>query len=216
MRINEVETIVGITKKNIRFYEEQGLLEPKRNLENGYRNYNESDVRTLQIIKVFRKLGISIEDIKMMLSGRHTLKDGMRRHLVSLERERKNLDQSVLLCKELEACDDNLNTLDVKELMSKIENMEKEGTTFLNKHKGDVKVRYVAPIIVTLVMMVMLLCLMWVIYYAYQFETPDRPPLGFIIFIIGVLICVGIGTVVALIERIKEIGKGESDEARRY
>ena len=69
---------------------------------------------------------------------------------------------------------------------------------------------------VTLVMMVMLLCLMWIIYYAYQFETPDRPPLGFIIFIIGILICVGIGTVVALIERIKEIGKGESDEARRY
>ena len=66
MRINEVETIVGITKKNIRFYEEQGLLEPKRNLENGYRNYNESDVRTLQIIKVFRKLGISIEDINLV------------------------------------------------------------------------------------------------------------------------------------------------------
>lgn len=216
MRINEVETIVGITKKNIRFYEEQGLLEPKRNLENGYRNYNENDVRTLQIIKVFRKLGISIEDIKMMLSGRHTLKDGMRRHLVSLERERKNLDQSVLLCKELEACDDNLNTLDVRELILKIENMEKEGTTFLNKHKSDVKVMYVAPIIITIVMVLALLCLIWVIYYAYQFESPDRPPFSFIVFMIGVLICVGVGAVMALIERIKEIGKGESDEAQRY
>ncbi len=28
MRINEVEAQVGITKKNIRFYEEQGLLLP--------------------------------------------------------------------------------------------------------------------------------------------------------------------------------------------
>ena len=27
MKINEVEALVGITKKNIRFYEEQGLLE---------------------------------------------------------------------------------------------------------------------------------------------------------------------------------------------
>ena len=28
MKINEVEAQVGITKKNIRFYEEQGLLSP--------------------------------------------------------------------------------------------------------------------------------------------------------------------------------------------
>ena len=32
MKINEVEALVGITKKNIRFYEEQGLLKPGRNL----------------------------------------------------------------------------------------------------------------------------------------------------------------------------------------
>ena len=37
MKINQVEQLVGITKKNIRFYEEQGLLSPGRNRENGYR-----------------------------------------------------------------------------------------------------------------------------------------------------------------------------------
>ena len=31
MRINEVEALVGITKKNIRFYEAEGLLTPRRN-----------------------------------------------------------------------------------------------------------------------------------------------------------------------------------------
>ena len=39
MKINEVEKLIGITKKNIRFYEEQGLLSPSRNRENGYRDY---------------------------------------------------------------------------------------------------------------------------------------------------------------------------------
>lgn len=34
MRINKVEELVGITKKNIRFYEEKGLLTPERNTEN--------------------------------------------------------------------------------------------------------------------------------------------------------------------------------------
>jgi len=33
MKINEVEALVGITKKNIRFYEEKGLLSPSRNSE---------------------------------------------------------------------------------------------------------------------------------------------------------------------------------------
>ena len=32
MRINKVEELVGITKKNIRFYEEKGLLNPARNI----------------------------------------------------------------------------------------------------------------------------------------------------------------------------------------
>ena len=47
MRINEVERRVGVTKKNIRFYEEEGLLKPGRNAENGYREYGEADVHRL-------------------------------------------------------------------------------------------------------------------------------------------------------------------------
>ena len=35
MRINKVEELVEISKKNIRFYEEKGLLNPMRNAENG-------------------------------------------------------------------------------------------------------------------------------------------------------------------------------------
>ena len=38
MRIKEVEDLVGITRKNIRFYEKEGLLTPGRELENSYRD----------------------------------------------------------------------------------------------------------------------------------------------------------------------------------
>ena len=37
MKINQVAELVGITKKNIRFYEEQKLVEPGRDSQNGYR-----------------------------------------------------------------------------------------------------------------------------------------------------------------------------------
>lgn len=38
MKINEVEKRVEISKKSIRFYEQEGLLHPERNKENGYRD----------------------------------------------------------------------------------------------------------------------------------------------------------------------------------
>ena len=57
MKIKQVEELVGITRKNIRFYEEQGLLNVAR-AENGYREYHQADVIRLQEIKLFRKMDI--------------------------------------------------------------------------------------------------------------------------------------------------------------
>ena len=50
MKIKQVEELVGITRKNIRFYEEQGLLSVER-AENGYREYSWTDVRRLQELR---------------------------------------------------------------------------------------------------------------------------------------------------------------------
>ena len=52
LKINEVEALVGITRKNIRFYESEGLLAPRRNSENGYRDY-----RTARRTEQFRVSG---------------------------------------------------------------------------------------------------------------------------------------------------------------
>lgn len=75
VKINEVEALVGITRKNIRFYESEGLLAPRRNSENGYRDYGEGDVAVLRQIKLMRKLGVSLEEIRQMQSGTHTVGD---------------------------------------------------------------------------------------------------------------------------------------------
>lgn len=54
MLIREVEERCGISKKNIRFYEQQGLLQPKRNASN-YREYEEADLIVLKKIILLRK-----------------------------------------------------------------------------------------------------------------------------------------------------------------
>ena len=73
MKINEVEQLVGITKRNIRFYEKEGLLSPSRNSDNGYREYGEAEVETLKQIKLLRKLDVPMEEIRRMQQGALTL-----------------------------------------------------------------------------------------------------------------------------------------------
>lgn len=59
MTIKEVEKKLNITRANIRFYEKEGLLEPKR-CDNEYRDYSEDDLKRLEKILLFRKCNISI------------------------------------------------------------------------------------------------------------------------------------------------------------
>ena len=63
LRINEAEKLVGVTKRNIRYYETEGLLSPGRETGNGYRDYTQADVDALRRIKLLRKLDLPLEEI---------------------------------------------------------------------------------------------------------------------------------------------------------
>ena len=69
MQINEVTQQVDLSKRAIKYYEEQGLLTVKKD-SNGYRNYTEENLTTLKEIAVYRKLGINISDIKQLLKSK--------------------------------------------------------------------------------------------------------------------------------------------------
>ena len=82
MTIQEVERQSGMTRANIRFYEEKGLLTPQRQ-PNGYRDYSAADVETLRRVRLLRSLDISIDTIRALQSGERTLE------AVLAERERR-------------------------------------------------------------------------------------------------------------------------------
>jgi len=67
MKINELENQLGLSRANIRFYEKEGLLTPERK-ENGYREYSEADISILKKIIIFRKIGLSLPQIKEILN----------------------------------------------------------------------------------------------------------------------------------------------------
>ena len=216
LKINEVEALVGITKKNIRFYEAEGLLAPRRNSDNGYRDYGEAEVETLRRIKLLRKLSVTLQDIRQMLSGAHTVGDGMRRHLVTLERERQNLDAAARLCGELADCQERLADLDAAALLEQMAEMEQSGTTFQNKQSQDIRARYVAPVAVTVLMVLLMLGLIWLFLWAFETDPAGAPPLPLLAVFIAVPTVVALGVIVSLVQRIREIGRREIDDARQF
>lgn len=216
MKINEVEALAGIAKKNIRFYEEQGLISPRRNPENGYRDYGEEDVLVLRRIRLLRKLDVPIDEIRLMLSGSHTVGDGMRRHLISLERQQRNLQQAMELCQELAYQDIPISQLDTESLLTRMETLEQAGTSFHDVAAQDIKKRYIAPVVVTAVVVTFMTALSGLLLWALTISPEDAPPIWFVLVVIGFFAAVGVGCVAALAQRIREIQKGEIDDAKKY
>ena len=66
--IKEVEEKTGLTRSSIRFYEKEHLIDPKRDKHNRYRDYTETDAENLKKIAYLRTLGISIENIRKIIS----------------------------------------------------------------------------------------------------------------------------------------------------
>lgn len=216
MKINEVEALAGIAKKNIRFYEEQGLISPRRNPENGYRDYGEEDVLVLRRIRLLRKLDVPIDEIRLMLSGSHTVGDGMRRHLISLERQQRNLQQAMELCQELAYQDIPISQLDTESLLTRMETLEQAGTSFHDVAAQDIKKRYIAPVVVTTIVVTVMIALSALLLWALSLDPKQAPPIWFVAVILGLFIAVGVGCVAALTQRIREIQKGEIDDAKKY
>lgn len=63
MRIGELAKRAGTTTRTLRYYESRGLLRARR-AENGYRTYDENDLRLLQQIRTLQDFGFDLEETR--------------------------------------------------------------------------------------------------------------------------------------------------------
>ena len=63
MRIGELARRAGTSPRTLRYYEEQGLLLARRR-PNGYREYEESEVRLAREIRALLAIGFGLEEIR--------------------------------------------------------------------------------------------------------------------------------------------------------
>lgn len=212
MKINEVEQSVGITKKNIRFYEQQGLLHPKRNSENGYREYDEADVECLKKIKLLRKLSLPIEEIRKIQSGDLLLADALKRQLIVLEREQTNLMETAGLCRLILDDEGLYQTLSPDKYLERMVRMEEKGTKFKNVSSDTIRNKR-GSIIAAFVFILMMALVVATFIWGYMQDPIPNLLFGLFLLIPAAFI---LAVIIALFQRIKELEGGEEDVARKY
>ena len=214
MKIYQVEELVGITKKNIRFYEDKGLLNPDRNPENDYREYSLADVRTLEKIKLFRKLSVPIEEIKLLQNGKMSVSQCMSAQIERIEKEQQNAQVMKELCNRLKNEAADIDSLDASNYLKEMEKLEQEGTEFADIQKQDInRKKKTGAIAGAAIFIVIMLLVLATLLYAMISEHASLFPM---IIPITIILAVLIGTVVVLVQRIKEIDSNEEFEARKY
>ena len=81
MTIKDVEQKTGLGRSNIRFYEKEKLIEPVKNINNGYKDYSQKDADKIKKIAYLRTLGVSIQDIRSIIQQEITLYEVLKTQL---------------------------------------------------------------------------------------------------------------------------------------
>ena len=68
--INKLSKLAGISTRTLRYYDEIGLISPKRINSNGYRVYGQKEVDLLQRILFFRELKMPLDEIKRIMQSK--------------------------------------------------------------------------------------------------------------------------------------------------
>lgn len=91
--VKEVSSITGVSVRTLHHYDAIGLLKPTRVTEAGYRLYDDTALRRLQTILLFRELQFPLKEIREILdSPGFDQKEALQQQIHLLELQRQHLD----------------------------------------------------------------------------------------------------------------------------
>ncbi len=106
VRIGEMAKQFGVTLRTLRFYEDKGLLNPKR--DGATRLYTRRDRARLKLILLGRKVGFSLREVKQMIDLYDPTGSNTRQLRLTLDKSEKQLAR---LQKQRALIDDAMNEL---------------------------------------------------------------------------------------------------------
>lgn len=133
MQIKEVEEKTGLARSNIRFYEKEKLILPFRNEKNGYKEYSQEDINNIKKIAYLRTLGVSIEDIRGVISQKVSLYKIIAKQEKVLDSQITDLEHAREICKVM------LQSKDISYDKLEIENYVKEPKKYWKSNQKSLK-----------------------------------------------------------------------------
>lgn len=94
--VKEVSELAGVSVRTLHHYDAIGLLKPTRMTDAGYRLYDDTALRRLQTILLFRELQFPLKDIREILdSPEFDPMDALEQQIHLLELQRQHLDDLI-------------------------------------------------------------------------------------------------------------------------
>jgi len=122
--IGQVTEITGISRDRLRYYEEKGILKPKYNKSNNYREYTWEDLDVILAIEFYRSMNLntkninsicengSVKNIKKLMEEKY---EEITSEIEKLQRIQENIDNVTKQCENIE---ENLNCFSIKAMPS--------------------------------------------------------------------------------------------------
>lgn len=124
VKLKDVCTQTGLSRKTIRLYEEKGLITPQKEWRNGreYRNYSQADVSQLQRIALLRRAWFTMEEISRMQQDPESIPEIFEQYRQWLQNQKKDLDGLIAVTQQIE-----INTVaDISQLTEEMEQAARE------------------------------------------------------------------------------------------
>lgn len=104
MKLKDVCTQTGLSRKTIRLYEEKGLITPQKEWRNGreYRDYSEADVAQLKRIALLRRAWFTMEEISRMQQDPESIPEIFEQYRQWLQNQKKDLDALIAVTQQIE------------------------------------------------------------------------------------------------------------------
>lgn len=213
MTMKEISKITGLSSKTIRFYEAKELIQVNRK-ENNYREYDESCIEQLQMIRFLRAMGIFIAKIKSYVDGHTTLEVIIQQQYDALKETQLKTNVQCELIEGILKKVVSKQPLDLSDGIASFDEIESEEFTqfyqameqiqhhsiayyiimtlilsgpimWLFFHLSGTPVAYPIPLGIMSIICIILLTLLWQEYLRQRKQYPEKKKGGWMILLMG-------------------------------
>ncbi|WP_445520570.1 helix-turn-helix domain-containing protein [Streptomyces sp. NEAU-174] len=94
LTIGQLAHRTGLPVRTLRFWSDVGAVPPVARSASGYRLYDADAVARVELVRTLRELGLGLDDVRRVLSGRTTVAEVANAHVAALDAQIRSLKMS--------------------------------------------------------------------------------------------------------------------------